>query len=135
MVIYHNIRQDTRVFFTLRVSAMTLSLVVRRGCYVCIYCYQAAHSPSVTIIITTYAVFSTFETVYQLYQCFWNSSDLSDLGGRKAWGPHDRQTCLNDVFTFLTEVENAGRVVNTRTSSVNSEFVTAMNTWYFICFW
>jgi hypothetical protein len=24
--------------------------------------------------------------------------------------------------------------VNTGTSSVNSEFVTALNTWYFICF-
>jgi hypothetical protein len=35
---------------------------------------------------------------------------------------------LNDVFIFLTEVRNAGRVVNTGTSSVNSEFVTALNT-------
>jgi hypothetical protein len=26
-------------------------------------------------------------------------------------GPHVRQTFLSDVFTFLTEVENAGRVV------------------------
>ena len=43
-------------------------------------------------------------------------------------GPHVRQTFLNDVFTFLTEVGNAGRIVNTRTSSVNSEFVTALNT-------
>ena len=34
-------------------------------------------------------------------------------------GPHVRQTFLNDVFTFLTEVT---------TSSVNSEFVTALNT-------
>jgi hypothetical protein len=42
-------------------------------------------------------------------------------------GPHVRQTFLN-VFTFLTEVGNAGRVVNTGTSSVNSEFVTALNT-------
>ena len=33
------------------------------------------------------------------------------------------QTFLNDVFTFLTEVGNAGRVVNTGTSSVNSEYV------------
>jgi hypothetical protein len=41
-------------------------------------------------------------------------------------GPHVRQTLLNDVFTFLTEVGNAGRVVNTGTSSVNSEFVTAL---------
>ena len=41
-------------------------------------------------------------------------------------GPHVRQTCLNDVFTFLTEVGNAGRVVNTGTNSVNSEFVTAL---------
>jgi hypothetical protein len=40
--------------------------------------------------------------------------------------PHVRQTFLNDVFTFLTEVGNAGRVVNTGTSSVNSEFVTAL---------
>jgi hypothetical protein len=31
-------------------------------------------------------------------------------------GPHVRQTFLNDVFTFLTEVGNAGRVVNTGTS-------------------
>ena len=43
-------------------------------------------------------------------------------------GPHVRQTFLNDVFTFLTEVGNAGCVVNTGTSSVNSEFVTALNT-------
>ena len=43
-------------------------------------------------------------------------------------GPHVRQTFFNDVFTFLTEVGNAGRVVNTGTSSVNSEFVTALNT-------
>jgi hypothetical protein len=42
-------------------------------------------------------------------------------------GPHVRQTFLN-VFTFLTEVGNAGRIVNTGTSSVNSEFVTALNT-------
>jgi hypothetical protein len=34
-------------------------------------------------------------------------------------GPHVRQTILNDVFTFLTEVGNAGRIVNTGTSSVN----------------
>jgi hypothetical protein len=50
-------------------------------------------------------------------------------------GPHVRQTFLNDVLTFLAEVGNAGRIVNTGTSSVNSEFVTALNTWYFICFW
>ena len=43
-------------------------------------------------------------------------------------GPRVRQTCLNDVFTFLTEGGNAGRIVNTGTSSVNSEFVTALNT-------
>ena len=43
-------------------------------------------------------------------------------------GPHVRQTFLNDVFTFLTEVGNAGRIVYTGTSSVNSEFVTALNT-------
>jgi hypothetical protein len=42
--------------------------------------------------------------------------------------PHVRQTFLNDVFTFLTEVGNAGRIVNTGTSLVNSEFVTALNT-------
>jgi hypothetical protein len=41
--------------------------------------------------------------------------------------PHVRQTFLNDVFTFLTEVGNAGRIVNTGTSSENSEFVTALN--------
>jgi hypothetical protein len=39
-------------------------------------------------------------------------------------GPHVSQTFLNDVFTFLTEVGNAGRIVNTGTGSVNSEFVT-----------
>ena len=50
-------------------------------------------------------------------------------------GPHVRQTFLNDVYTFLKEVGNAGRVVNTGTSSVNSEFVTALNACYFICFW
>ena len=27
--------------------------------------------------------------------------------------PHVRQTFLNDVFTFLTEVGSAGRIVNT----------------------
>ena len=43
-------------------------------------------------------------------------------------GPHVRQTFLNDVFTFLTDVGSAGHIVNTRTSSVNSEFVTALNT-------
>ena len=43
-------------------------------------------------------------------------------------GPHVRQTFLNAVFTFLTEVRSAGRIVNTGTSSVNSEFVTALNT-------
>ena len=43
-------------------------------------------------------------------------------------GPHVRQTFLNAVFTFLTEVGSAGRIVNTGTSSVNSEFVTALNT-------
>jgi hypothetical protein len=43
-------------------------------------------------------------------------------------GPHVRQTFLNGVFTFLTEAGNAGRVVNTGISSVNSEFVTALNT-------
>ena len=42
--------------------------------------------------------------------------------------PHVRQQFLNDVFTFLTEVGNAGRIVNTGTSLVNSEFVTELNT-------
>ena len=42
--------------------------------------------------------------------------------------PHVRQTFLNDVFTFLTEVGNAGLIVNTGTSSFNSEFATALNT-------
>jgi hypothetical protein len=36
-------------------------------------------------------------------------------------GPHVRQTFLNDVFTFLTEVGNAGRIENTGTSLVNPE--------------
>ena len=40
-------------------------------------------------------------------------------------GPHVCQTFLNDVF--LTEVRNTGRIVNTGTSSVNSEFITALN--------
>jgi hypothetical protein len=40
-------------------------------------------------------------------------------------GSNVRQAFLNDVFTFLTEVGNEGRIVNTGTSSVNSEFVTA----------
>jgi hypothetical protein len=35
-------------------------------------------------------------------------------------GPHVRQIFLNDVFTFLTEVGNAGRIVNTGTNLVNS---------------
>ena len=43
-------------------------------------------------------------------------------------GPHVRQTFLNAVFTFLTEVRSADRIVNTGTSSVNSEFVTTLNT-------
>jgi len=43
-------------------------------------------------------------------------------------GPHVRQTFLDDVFTFLTEVGNARRVVNTGTSLINSEFVAALNT-------
>jgi ABC-type enterochelin transport system substrate-binding protein len=43
-------------------------------------------------------------------------------------GPHVRQTFFNDVFTFLTEVGNTGRIVNTGTSLVNSEFVTELNT-------
>jgi hypothetical protein len=43
-------------------------------------------------------------------------------------GPRVRQTFLNDVFTFLTEVGNTGRIVNTGTSPVNSEFETALNT-------
>jgi hypothetical protein len=42
-------------------------------------------------------------------------------------GPHVRQTFLN-VFTFLTVVGNASRVVNTGISSVNSEFVTTLKT-------
>jgi hypothetical protein len=43
-------------------------------------------------------------------------------------GLHVHRTFLNDVLTFLTEVGNAGRIVNTGTSLVNSEFVTALNT-------
>ena len=43
-------------------------------------------------------------------------------------GPHVRQTFLNDAFTFLTEVRNAGHIVNTGTRLVYSEFVTALNT-------
>ena len=43
-------------------------------------------------------------------------------------GPHVRQAFLNDVLTVLTEVGNTGRVVNTGTSLVNSEFLTALNT-------
>jgi ABC-type enterochelin transport system substrate-binding protein len=43
-------------------------------------------------------------------------------------GPHVRQTFFNDVFTFLTEVGNTGRIVNTGTSLVNLEFVTELNT-------
>jgi hypothetical protein len=39
-------------------------------------------------------------------------------------GLHVRQTFLNDVLTFLTQVGSAGRIVNTGTSSVNSEFAT-----------
>ena len=35
-------------------------------------------------------------------------------------GPHVCQTFLNDVFTFLMEVGNAGRIVNTGTNLVNS---------------
>jgi hypothetical protein len=59
-----------------------------------------------------------------------SSSDSADRGRSiiRVTGPHVRQTFLNDVFTFLTEVGNAGRIVNTGTSSVNSEFVTALNT-------
>jgi hypothetical protein len=35
-------------------------------------------------------------------------------------GPHVRQTFLNDVFTFLTEVGNAGRIVNTCSTLTHS---------------
>jgi hypothetical protein len=38
-------------------------------------------------------------------------------------GPDVRQTFLKDVFTFLTEVGNASRIVNTGTSSVNSDSI------------
>jgi hypothetical protein len=31
-------------------------------------------------------------------------------------GPHVRQTFFNDVFTFLTEVGNTGRIINTGTN-------------------
>ena len=77
-----------------------------------------------------------------LNQSFWNTSigprgqkimrSANNVGNA---GPHVRQTFLNNVFTYLTEVVSAGRIVNTGTSSVNSDFVTALNTWYFICFW
>jgi hypothetical protein len=43
-------------------------------------------------------------------------------------GPHVRQTFLNDVFTFLTEVRNAGRIENTGTSSVNSDNIFMIDT-------
>ena len=52
----------------------------------------------------------------------WSANNVGNAG------PHVRQTFLNDVFSLLTEVGNAGRIVNTGTSSVNSEFVTALNT-------
>jgi hypothetical protein len=35
---------------------------------------------------------------------------------------------LRALFTFLTEVGNTDCIVNTGTSSVNSEFITALNT-------
>jgi hypothetical protein len=81
--------------------------------------------------------------IYICKQSFWNSSDLSDLGGRKSWGPPITSVMLFPmsakhfwmVCTFLTEVGYAGRIVNTGSSSINSEFVTALNTWYLICFW
>jgi hypothetical protein len=41
-------------------------------------------------------------------------------------GPHVRQAFLNDVFTFLTEVGNAGLFVNTRTSLVNSFMIDTL---------
>jgi hypothetical protein len=52
----------------------------------------------------------------------WSANNVGNAG------PHVRQTFLNDVFSFLTEVGNAGHIVNTGTSSVNSDFVTALNT-------
>jgi hypothetical protein len=54
---------------------------------------------------------------------------IIDLCKKSNAGPHVSQTFLNDVFTFLTEVGNAGRIVNTGTSSVNLEFVTALNSY------
>jgi hypothetical protein len=46
------------------------------------------------------------------YKYYENANNVGNAG------PHVRQTFLNDVFTFLTEVRNAGHIVNTGTSSV-----------------
>jgi hypothetical protein len=66
-----------------------------------------------------------FQHYLQLYssieEIYANMSSANNVGNA---GPHVCQTFLNDVFTFLTEVRSAGRIVNTGTSSVNSEFVT-----------
>ena len=96
--------------------------------------------PTYQTKLTSWEKKSHFATIHQ---SFWNSSDLSDLGGRKWWGlpitsvmpVHMSDKHFWMMFTFLTEVGNAGHIINTRISSVNSEFVTALNTWYFICFW
>jgi hypothetical protein len=50
-----------------------------------------------------------------------SSSDRADRGRSiiRVTGPHVRQTFLNDVFTFLTEVGNAGRIVNTKTEKIS----------------
>jgi hypothetical protein len=57
-----------------------------------------------------------------------NPNPEHDYDQMKTFIINSRQTFLNDVFTFLTEVGSAGRIVNNGTSSVNSEFVTALNT-------
>jgi hypothetical protein len=87
-----------------------------------------------------FSVCRYYHDIYICKQSFWNSSDL---GGRKSWGPPITSVMPFPmsakhfwmVCTFLTEVRYAGRIVNTGSSSVNSEFVTALNTWYLICFW
>jgi hypothetical protein len=47
------------------------------------------HDPSMTRMLFSYPIIRAFNNnkFFSNQQSFWNSSDLSDLGGRKSWGP------------------------------------------------
>jgi hypothetical protein len=74
--------------------------------------------------ITIYSNIFIFITVtHNIYQKHgpWGQKIMRSANNVGNAGPHVRQAFLNDVFTFLTEVGNTGRAVNTGTSSVNSD--------------